>query len=1293
MPSTRHPAAGRKGVDNKTQKLIEGGKKRKVSGRPDVTSSDGVNGDGMAIAGEGTMKGQTGIEQSLPAEGMNAFSSDDATVSTSKGGGGASSSKPEIRISFGPSRPPSKKSGGVVPTSIGLTTTTKMGCGRDANSASSFAASLGELDLKSLKERTAAAIASSASGSGAGGFSGKIGLPCSEAEMKALMSMFVDIMGMSIKSGGGGEGDSSTTAGGDKKSGSGFNNGPFFSFPTISSDGFAATGSFDTSSGASIPITSEEMASMFSDGAAWEALRRTYAGQMTGSDPPSDYGYTYDHEDLFDHDDDDDYEDSLDGEQNRELTFEEVEFLLQRRKQQADATHFSKQLSSSDWESLEHGTAGEYQIHVEDRDRETAKKREKKQKKKAKQKEEAARKAAEEARKELEKFTVSWRSRVVSACQSNESQKLESLLRESPLRKLSQEDHVNHNLGPQSSFQTHLELLLPTTIPKNRQHVERGVESRMLLANFVLEMDLPLAFKPMRSGRSALHTACFFGDVQFVKLLFEEVQKYNPTKDRVDLPPNYIDITCEESGWSPLHYAALSGSFEVLEILLENGPDLRKMTDTTHTWRKSNGLGITARELVEFVMSGKQDKEIETHGVALLDVTNSFLGQMQERRLFLRNLERARQRLAAIEKNGYTPPSTSDSTADWEKSHNDCTSKLTLDASSAEKKKRQKKKKKKKNNKEVQNDNQMTENMPDDDESRTSPVLVPEPVEEIDPLFAALQGMGFGDTQINAAVKACGGINLATADDLVTWILTQETDYDSHINEPAATYPSQVERKNEVRWEKLSKDADSNITDLQFEKEQKEQQTKELQEEAARRLAAKREQARRRNREWNTREQARQEREAKAKVAQKAIAGLQQSTTVVPLPNILHGAGLPKVSTMNRSYSIPMPRPSPVISAHSFGSEERTLQNNVTMLEMAVGTKLDESRPLQVPSKPGSHLGHVSANIEAAPASMANNPVAVSSQHQLRTGFVSFPQNNDDDRTVSSLGSNRGLSVSSKEFVPTSFTANSSAQIPPVLPPGFMNMHSTGSSLIIPPRSVTTVPEQSSSVLFLDDNRSQGEIRATARAFVPSSYNTPITPPIPPSREDDCGVPGSPLISDIRPMSQQLQGVGISIGPQSQHSNKSCVSSFLGAGFTSALDVVPSMTPVSEDSTTPGTSLAGIISSEKRSDDFPMSIALGGLGSTNLHDATHGSSLAGSDILGAISGVDSVRGNSIWGSGPSDGVPSVQSSFQASFFGGEEVMGRNAKSVKTNDEPMSLTWNAASNLTGAGEHRPGRSIW
>ena len=130
----------------------------------------------------------------------------------------------------------------------------------------------------------------------------------------------------------------------------------------------------------------------------------------------------------------------------------------------------------------------------------------------------------------------------------------------------------------------HLEFLLPNSIAKNRSQLERGKEARKRLASYILSTDIPIAFTPLRTGRPALHTACFNGDLHFVQLVLEKLSCYDNSDDL--LPESYLNTTCGDSGWAPIHYAALSGSTEILECLLAGGCNVTTITDDTHTWRE-----------------------------------------------------------------------------------------------------------------------------------------------------------------------------------------------------------------------------------------------------------------------------------------------------------------------------------------------------------------------------------------------------------------------------------------------------------------------------------------------------------------------------------------------------------------------------------------------------------------------------------------------------------------------------------------------------------------------------------
>ena len=96
-------------------------------------------------------------------------------------------------------------------------------------------------------------------------------------------------------------------------------------------------------------------------------------------------------------------------------------------------------------------------------------------------------------------------------------------------------------------------------------------------------------FEPdTRSGRSALHTACWLADTVTVKAILEAANKAN------DQPILHLDDPCHESGWPCLLYAAVAGSFRCVELLLEQGASAghNKMSEV-HTWLKSKKKGAT----------------------------------------------------------------------------------------------------------------------------------------------------------------------------------------------------------------------------------------------------------------------------------------------------------------------------------------------------------------------------------------------------------------------------------------------------------------------------------------------------------------------------------------------------------------------------------------------------------------------------------------------------------------------------------------------------------------------------
>mmetsp|Transcript_24437 Transcript_24437/g.45542 ORF Transcript_24437/g.45542 Transcript_24437/m.45542 type:complete len:591 (+) Transcript_24437:108-1880(+) len=509
-----------------------------------------------------------------------------------------------------------------------------------------------------------------------------------------------------------------------------------------------------------------------------------------------------------------------------------------------------------------------------------------------------------------------------------------------------------------------------------------------------------------------------------------------------------------------------------------------------------------------------------------------------------------------------------------------------------------------------------------------------------DPLITALLGMGFTSDQINAAVKACGGTHRATADDLVSWILGQGDSNEDGDGDDATTSVIPESEQHETDTTNLSKKDESEAVKEAARKEQ---------EETARRLAAKREEARRRNREWNNREQVRQQQQAKAKVAQKAVQQVYAPPRVAPSSGI----------------EIPLQG---VPTDVGKGMQRGTLKSAHLVTGMNVQTRLPNGRvplpphasmpaPQWHPSTVPSHTQSAGPPVQIGGGNTLpppNETTSFQTSAPPHSGFVasnSYAQNNDDDKTVSSFGSNRGLSVSSREFVPQNFTSVapvSSASIPP---PGFLP--ATAQPMAVPPRQlVTTVPENSSALAFSEDGR-QGEIRATAKAFVPSNFsqsnvsgsNLPLRNEYIPSEMHGAFQAG-PASSSVFPPG--LRSHNLQSGPVGP-------TTLLGSALPNSFDPVPSMTPVSEDSTAAGSSLVGVQNLEESALPVPLPF---GMGESNT------SSVGGSSLLSSISTAGAAGGSSIWGDSGSQNahIPSIGSSLQPSFFGeGNDGIGNEKK--------------------------------
>lgn len=195
--------------------------------------------------------------------------------------------------------------------------------------------------------------------------------------------------------------------------------------------------------------------------------------------------------------------------------------------------------------------AREEALAEEEKARKAAKRREKKLRKKEKLKEEAALKAEQATAKKRSAKIQSWRSRVIAASQSNEGYKMRNLLSEPPL---------------DEDVDTHLEYLLPHCMSSQE-------EASQMLAAFIVNMSYKVVFVIGKNGRNALHTACLNANSYFVKLVLEQQVG------------DELDSLCRDSGWSPLHYAVASGSFDTLELLLAAGANVKTYTEKSQTCR------------------------------------------------------------------------------------------------------------------------------------------------------------------------------------------------------------------------------------------------------------------------------------------------------------------------------------------------------------------------------------------------------------------------------------------------------------------------------------------------------------------------------------------------------------------------------------------------------------------------------------------------------------------------------------------------------------------------------------
>ena len=633
--------------------------------------------------------------------------------------------------------------------------------------------------------------------------------PCSEAEMKALMSMFVDIMGMSM------EGEATVSSGANNN---GSNKQRPFGRDSIVRLNMAAAAA--AAAGNSAPGVNNNgsnnnpfpVFSMMFGGSAAAAAAAAAAANGT----PWPNGATqeewmmdyYEDDSLEDEDDEDDDDEGCTEDEDDEVCSEDED-----DEEIDDAVHttssaknkISKNNSSTvtndshvdESSAVAAELIREEQDVEEERARRAAKKREKKVRKKEKAKREAAIKAEQAAQKKKWKLLQSWKSRVVSACTSDDSAKLDTLLSESPL------ENSNDDLEPTMQW------LLPSCLPKSKpvlsstssqhqkiipllsnssqshQNTNKDDilnEARFKLSLYIMSMSFHVILLPvLRNGKSAFHVACAMGDVKFVHLTLQQHRQQNSEIN--------IHECCSNSGWSPLHYAAAYGWFSVVELLLssyqkstkKNERIILPITDYNLTnYKHEQSKGVTVRDLLECILySNIQEPSINCCGDALQEVlTDDYTNN----NLYIENLKTIKDRILQVERNGYSPLKSKEKndTVYISNSNEQVTPNPKILSSTSTTTKKKKKKKKNKSTNESAQSKKKEDKPPQENKE--------------DPLITALLGMGFAREQIDAAVEACGGTSRATADDLVVWILERNSTTESSDDNNANTL--QVEESN-----------------------------------------------------------------------------------------------------------------------------------------------------------------------------------------------------------------------------------------------------------------------------------------------------------------------------------------------------------------------------------------------------------------------------------------------------------------------------------------------------------------
>ena len=538
-------------------------------------------------------------------------------------------------------------------------------------------------------------------------------------------------------------------------------------------------------------------------------------------------------------------------------------------------------------------------------------------------------KAAEEAQrsaaweKQRLKRCTAWRNKVVAACQSSDVPALTSALEEEcPLKP---EDKASHWMS-----------IIPHVLPKQRMPFGKKQSAggtRGKLLNFLLnfkDVDASWFLEPdERSGRSALHIACWLGDTETVKAILNFAKKLRSKsgkKKSKSIPG--LDEPCQESGWPSLLYAAVGGSCRCVELLLQEGALPSQKTSDVHTWLKSSGNGATVLQYLQFCSSGRLSSQVESHGVAMEELEAQLNKDEPLKRQYSVAWSLILGRLQIAGTGGNFQSLEEKKLKEYEKKIDKAAAevkeKSSEDTVSSNSTKQSGKKSKKKGDGDQKHASRPSEAVVNPNQESKTPA-VKKPTLESDPLTVMLIEMGFEKDPVIEGIKALGGPNKATPDTVIAWMLDnpqnqQEQDFvparavpEPRVTSLPAPAPTAPRSRGGAAARKQQPQQSKGRASAKNEKQKKQEEQKQIQlqrKQEEERLQAKREEQRRRNREWNRKQEA--STAAQAKVAPKAPQPAAPAMQTLPPVPPLQASALPSIPA---GITAPPKGPPAVISA------------------------------------------------------------------------------------------------------------------------------------------------------------------------------------------------------------------------------------------------------------------------------------------------------------------------------------------------------------------------------------------